>query len=130
MDGVGVDEQVVQVDDTAVPETQPTETPTPDYATADDVTSIVNDAIDSAVARVGETVAQGDTQVVEQLRGDILASSDNTLSDQSCEIVQAQWDYMSNELRLQSTLSLFTLLLLAVVAGVSLCGYFVKGWRK
>lgn len=130
-DGDVVISEVVEQPD-SVPDVVSNEVPptSPDAATADDVASIVNDAIDSAVARVGEAVASSDAQVVEQMRGVVEGAKAGETTSTVVEITSVQWEFLTNELRLYSTMSLFTLLMLAVVVGVALCKYFVKGWRK
>ena len=130
-DGDVVISEVVEQPD-SVPDDVSNEVPptSPDAATADDVASIVNDAIDSAVARVGEAVASSDAQVVEQMRGVVEGAKAGETTSTVVEITSVQWEFLTNELRLYSTMSLFTLLMLAVVVGVALCKYFVKGWRK
>lgn len=92
---------------------------------ADDASSkVLADVRQSLDEQISKVNAALDAQVEEiETRGESVQSTSVVLADE-------QWQYVHDSLRVQNTCAVLTMLLAAMVLGVTVTRFFVEGWRR
>lgn len=74
--------------------------------------------------QINKVNAALDAQVQE------IESRSESVQSTSVVLADEQWQYVHDSLRIQNTCALLTMLLAAMVLGVTVTRFFVEGWRK